>query len=181
MDRPEGHQRPRRHPRRGRYLADDLLLAVLRLEVVDRLDAAAGDDAVAAVRPVDLLADSQRGARVLRQLRGEQRHHVEGAPQDMGLARGEGLAGLDRVVDDLPEKVYLTIDLDGLDPSVLPGTGTPEPGGLSYRQLVKLIKTVGQKRRVVAADITELTKIKGSHVSEFTAAKIATKIFVHCL
>jgi agmatinase len=88
---------------------------------------------------------------------------------------------IDRVVDDLPEKVYLTIDLDGLDPSVLPGTGTPEPGGLSYRQLVKLIKTVGQKRRVVAADITELTKIKGSHVSEFTAAKIATKIFVHCL
>jgi agmatinase len=88
---------------------------------------------------------------------------------------------IDRVVNGLPEKVYLTIDLDGLDPSVLPGTGTPEPGGLSYRQLVDLIKTVGQKKRVVAADITELSKIEGSHVSEFTAAKIATKIFVYCL
>jgi agmatinase len=88
---------------------------------------------------------------------------------------------IDRAINGLPEKVYLTIDLDGLDPSVLPGTGTPEPGGLSYRQLVDLIKTVGQKRRVVAADITELSKINGSQVSEFTAAKIATKIFVYCL
>jgi N1-aminopropylagmatine ureohydrolase len=88
---------------------------------------------------------------------------------------------IDRAVRGLPEKVYMTIDLDGLDPSVLPGTGTPEPGGLSYRQLVDLIETVGQKRQVVAADITELSKIEGSCVSEFTAAKIATKIFVHCL
>ncbi|MFC1815881.1 agmatinase [Thermodesulfobacteriota bacterium] len=86
-----------------------------------------------------------------------------------------------KVVDSLPERVYLTLDLDGLDPAVVPGTGTPEPGGLSYRQLVNLIKTVGRHRRVVAADITELARIKGSHVSEFTAAKIATKIFVNCL
>ena len=76
--------------------------------------------------------------------------------------------------------VYLTIDLDSLDPSVLPGTGTPEPGGLSYRQLLGLIKTVGQNRRVVAADINELVKIEGSNVSEFTAARIAAKIFVYC-
>jgi agmatinase len=88
---------------------------------------------------------------------------------------------MDRAVDSLPEKVYITIDLDGLDPSVIPGTGTPEPGGLSYRQLVRLIKTVGRKKKVIAADINELAKIEGSQVSEFTAAKIATKIFVHCL
>ncbi|MBU4009989.1 MAG: agmatinase, partial [Proteobacteria bacterium] len=52
---------------------------------------------------------------------------------------------IDKVVETLPEKIYMTIDLDGLDPSIMPGTGTPEPGGLSYRQLVKLIKTVGRK------------------------------------
>lgn len=86
-----------------------------------------------------------------------------------------------KVVHSLPEKVYITIDLDGLDPSVLPGTGTPEPGGLSYRQLVKLIKAVGKEKQVVAADINELAKIDGSQVSEYTAAKIATKIFVYCL
>lgn len=88
---------------------------------------------------------------------------------------------IDKVIKTLPERVYMTIDLDGLDPSVIPGTGTPEPGGLSYRQLVKLIKTVGEKRKVIAADINELSKIEGFNVSEFTAAKIATKIFVYCL
>jgi len=87
---------------------------------------------------------------------------------------------IERAVEALPENVYLTIDLDGLDPSVIPGTGTPEPGGLSYRQLVSLIRAVGKKRKVVAADINELAKIGGTQVSESTAAKIATKIFVYC-
>ena len=88
---------------------------------------------------------------------------------------------ISKIVHSLPKKVYMTIDLDGLDPSVLPGTGTPEPGGLSYRQLHNLIKAVGKERKVIAADINELVKIEGSQVSEYTAAKIATKIFVHCL
>ena len=88
---------------------------------------------------------------------------------------------IQQVVERLPEHVYMTIDLDGLDPSVLPGTGTPEPGGLIYRQLVGLIQAVGRSRTVVAADINELSKIEGTAVSEFTAAKLATKIFVSCL
>ena len=86
---------------------------------------------------------------------------------------------IDKALGRLPETVYITIDLDGLDPAVIPGTGTPEPGGLSYRQLVDIIKSIGKNRTVVAADITELSKIKGTQVSEFTAAKIATKIFVY--
>jgi agmatinase len=90
-------------------------------------------------------------------------------------------AWIGQVVADLPPRVYLTIDLDGLDPAVLPGTGTPEPGGMSYRQLLALIRAVGRQRRVVAADITELAKIPGSQVSEYTAARIAAKIFVHCV
>lgn len=81
----------------------------------------------------------------------------------------------------LPETVYLSLDLDGLDPSVIPGTGTPEPGGLSYRQVIRLIRALGRNKQVVAADINELVKIPGTQVSEFTAAKIATKIFIHCL
>ena len=88
---------------------------------------------------------------------------------------------MDRVVDGLPETVYVTLDLDGLDPSAMPGTGTPEPGGLSYRQVTGLIKKLGMLRKVVAADINELMKIDGCAVSEYTAAKLATKIFVHCL
>jgi agmatinase len=85
-----------------------------------------------------------------------------------------------RAVAALPPLVYLTVDLDGLDPAALPGTGTPEPGGLSYRQLVALLAAVGRERTVVAADITELAKIPGQQVSEYTAARIAAKIFVHC-
>jgi len=87
---------------------------------------------------------------------------------------------MEKAVNLLPENVYLTIDLDGLDPSVIPGTGTPEPGGLSYRQLIGLIKTLSRKRNVIAADICELAKIPGTQVSEYTAVKIATKIFVFC-
>lgn len=90
-------------------------------------------------------------------------------------------AWMDEAIDQLPENVYLTFDLDGLDPAVMPGVGTPEPGGLSYRQVVTLIRKLGEKRHVVAADITELSKIPHTQVSEFTAAKLATKIFVHCL
>lgn len=88
---------------------------------------------------------------------------------------------IEAVISRLAPKVYLTIDLDGLDPSVIPGTGTPEPGGLSYRQLLALLAAVGARRRVIGADINELAKIPGSQVSEFTAARIAAKILVHCV
>jgi agmatinase len=91
-----------------------------------------------------------------------------------------GDAWADRVVDNLPNNVYITLDLDSLDPSEMPGTGTPEPGGLSYRQILLLLKKVGGSKRVVAADINELVKIEGTRVSEFTAARIASKIIVYC-
>ena len=84
------------------------------------------------------------------------------------------------LIDALPPRVYLSIDLDGLDPSVLPGTGTPEPGGLSYRQVVSLIQSLARRRQVVAADVVELAPFEGSHVSEYTAARIAQKIIHWC-
>lgn len=87
---------------------------------------------------------------------------------------------LERVRDRLPETVYLSIDVDGLDPAVMPGTGTPEPGGMDYRQLVGLIRLLGRHTRVVAADIVELVKIPGNQVSEYTAARIAQKIITYC-
>jgi agmatinase len=115
------------------------------------------------------------------------------SPEEAAFMRGNGLkpffahridpaddGWIGEAVDGLPETVYMTVDLDGLDPSVIPGTGTPEPGGLTYRQLIALIRETGRRRRVVAAAINELVKIAGTQVSEYTAAKIATKIFVHC-
>jgi agmatinase len=81
----------------------------------------------------------------------------------------------------LGDPVYITLDLDGLDPSVVPGTGTPEPGGLSFRQVVRLIAAVGASKTVVGADIVELSPIPGQQVSEYTAAKLAAKIIMHCV
>lgn len=83
---------------------------------------------------------------------------------------------MEEAVERLPEKVYLTVDLDGLDPSEMPGTGTPEPGGLSYRELAALIRLLGRRRKVVAADVVELCAFPGNHVSEYTAARVAQKI-----
>jgi agmatinase len=88
---------------------------------------------------------------------------------------------IDAVVSSLPERVYLSFDLDGLDPAVLPGTGTPEPGGLGYRQAAALLRALGERRAVVGADFCELAPIPGSRVSEYTAARLVAKFLVHCL
>jgi agmatinase len=68
--------------------------------------------------------------------------------------------------------VYLTIDVDGLDPSVIPATGTPEPGGLSWQEAVDLLRAVCVSSRVVAMDCVELAPRPGLHMAEFSAARL---------
>lgn len=77
---------------------------------------------------------------------------------------------IDRAVEMLTEDVYVTIDVDGFDPSVMPATGTPEPGGLNWYQVNRLLASVAANRRVVAFDVVEL--IPGHPPSAFTAAKL---------
>jgi len=81
-----------------------------------------------------------------------------------------------RVVDGLGEKVYITIDCDGIDPAIMPAVGTPEPGGLSWRELLALIKLVMTKRTVVAADVVELCPIPGLVAPNFLAARLVYKL-----
>ena len=69
-------------------------------------------------------------------------------------------------------KVYLTIDVDGLDPAVVPATGTPEPDGLGFRQAWEIIRTVTTRAEVVAVDCVELSPRPGLHTSEFSVAKL---------
>jgi len=83
---------------------------------------------------------------------------------------------IDRVIASLGETVYVTFDLDGLDPSVIPATGTPEPGGMSWYQALRLLRRVGEQRKVVGCDVVELAPIPGSHASDFAAAKLAYKM-----
>lgn len=81
----------------------------------------------------------------------------------------------DAAVDGLTENVYLTIDIDGLDPSLVAQTGTPEPGGLGWYETVGLIRTLCRKRRVVGMDLTEYSYVEGQDASAFLCAKLIYK------
>jgi agmatinase len=83
------------------------------------------------------------------------------------------------VVAALPDKVYLSFDLDGLDPSIIPGTGTPEPGGLGWWDALALLRAVFTQREVVAFDVVELLPEPPSHVSDFAAARLVFKILAY--
>jgi agmatinase len=71
--------------------------------------------------------------------------------------------------------VYLSIDLDALDPGIMPAVGTPEPGGLSYAQALTIIETLTKRGPIIGLDLVELAPIPGQTVSEFTAARLLYK------
>ena len=72
--------------------------------------------------------------------------------------------------------VYLTFDVDGLDSSIMPATGTPEPGGLLWDETLKIIRIAAKNSNIVGADINELSPIKGFNSYNFLVAKLAYKI-----
>ena len=74
------------------------------------------------------------------------------------------------------KNVYITFDVDGLDSSIMPATGTPEPGGLMWDETLKLLKIAAQNSNIVGADINELAPIKGFNSYNFLVAKLAYKI-----
>lgn len=82
---------------------------------------------------------------------------------------------IDEAVDALTENVYLTIDIDGLDPSLVPTTGTPEPGGLGWYETLALIRKLAEKRRIVGMDLVEFSKTEYSQAPAFLCAKLIYK------
>ena len=78
-------------------------------------------------------------------------------------------------VEGLTENVYLTIDIDGLDPSLVSATGTPEPGGLGWYETIGLLRTLARKRNVVGMDLTEYSYVEGQSASAFVCAKLIYK------
>jgi len=78
--------------------------------------------------------------------------------------------------EDFPELVYLTFDLDALDPSIMPGVGTPVPGGLGYYQAIDLVESALVGKRCVGIDMVELAPGKEEIVSSFTAASLLQRI-----
>ena len=80
------------------------------------------------------------------------------------------------VAAQLKEKVYITIDLDVLDPAYLPSTGTPEPDGLTYRDLTRTIQTIANEHTIVGLDVVELCPNPAAKASDFLAAKLIYQI-----
>jgi agmatinase len=80
------------------------------------------------------------------------------------------------IFEALTDEVFVTFDLDALDPAFVPGTGTPEPGGLDWYEAVDLIAAVAERKRIVGFDIVELAPIPGQVASDFLAARLAYRM-----
>lgn len=85
------------------------------------------------------------------------------------------------VVASLSEHVYVSIDLDVLDPSIMAAVGTPEPGGMDWYQITGLLKAVADARQVVGFDLVELSPGEGPVACSYTAAKLACKMMAYSL
>lgn len=88
---------------------------------------------------------------------------------------------VDKIVSSLKDNIYLTFDLDALDPSIMPATGTPEPGGLGWYEVLNLIKEVAKKKNIIGADVVELDPIPGLSAPDFLAAKLTYKIISYII
>ncbi len=87
----------------------------------------------------------------------------------------------DFAIDRLTDTVYVTFDVDGFDPSIMPATGTPEPNGLLWHETTKLLYQLGQRKHVVGCDVVELAPLQGLHHPNLTAAKLVSKMINYFL
>ena len=88
----------------------------------------------------------------------------------------------DFAIEKLSNHVYVTFDVDGFDPSIMPATGTPEPNGLYWDETMRFLRNLGKKKKVVGCDVVELAPMKGLHHPDLTTAKLVSKMinyFVH--
>ncbi|MDO9541726.1 MAG: agmatinase [Kiritimatiellia bacterium] len=106
------------------------------------------------------------------------RHHLNVYwAREILAAAGEGWIAT--LIAGMKNKVYISIDADVLDLAIMPGTGTPEPGGLSWQTVLTLLRRICLKRTVIAADIVEVIPLPNTPVCEYTAAKLALKLMTY--
>ena len=92
---------------------------------------------------------------------------------------GLGQDLLTAILERLSRDVYITVDLDVLDPSLTPAVGTPEPGGMDWNQVTVLLRAVGESKRIVGFDVCELSPDLGPPASAYVAAKLAYKLIAY--
>ena len=119
----------------------------------------------------------------IRSLSEEEAEHLKRHPAPIWNVRAfRKLAGnFGPILDSLTDDVFITFDLDGLDPSTLPGTGTPEPGGLDWYEATDLIGAVAASKRIVGFDVVELAPLPGNVASDFLAARMTYRMIGHML
>lgn len=86
---------------------------------------------------------------------------------------------INEVLGRLGEHVYITFDIDALDPAFAPGTGTPEPGGLNYFDVLAILEQVGRTKTMVGGDMVEVMPLADTQITEFTAARLVYKMIAY--
>ncbi len=84
---------------------------------------------------------------------------------------------LEDLLSHLTSEVYITFDVDCLDPSIMPSTGTPVPGGLTWNEALNVLRLIGKNKKIVGFDVTELMPLPGIHAPDFLTANLVYKMF----
>jgi agmatinase len=103
-------------------------------------------------------------------------HETDGVTLVHAEEMWEDDAWMDRALEALGETVYITFDVDYFDPSLVPSTGTPEPGGGDWYRTLRFLRRVFRERNVVGCDVVELAPIPGLHAPDFLVAKLVYKM-----
>ena len=111
----------------------------------------------------------------------EERQYIEDNHIPTSLWPPASDSDLDDIIAALPSDVYVSIDLDVLDPAEMPAVGTPEPGGMRWADLTSILRRVCQERRVVGFDVCELAPDQGLPAHSYTAAKLVYKLLAYAL
>lgn len=112
----------------------------------------------------------------IRNLSLEEHNWVKKNKIHLFYAREKDKNSVDKIIDSLSDNVYLTFDLDFLDPSIMPSVGTPEPGGFLWYETLDFLKTLSQRKKIVGFDIVELCPQPGNIAPDFLAAKLIYKL-----
>ena len=163
---------------RGKYPDLSVLQIDAHADLRDTYDGTPYSHACVMRRIVEVCPAVQVG---IRSISKEEIEETRNLPTQIFFARdiAKSPDWIDRAVDALSDSAYITIDVDGLDPSIVPSTGTPEPGGLDWQTLLDLLGAVGRSKKIVGADIVELLPRDGFHAADFLCAKLAYKIIAY--
>ncbi|MDP3991105.1 MAG: agmatinase [Candidatus Nealsonbacteria bacterium] len=111
----------------------------------------------------------------IRSMSPEEAEYVESKKINNIFYKKDGLP-VEKIISSLKENVYLTFDLDALDPSIMPSVGTPEPGGFMWDEIINFLEKLGKERNIIGADVVELSPIPGLIGPDFLAARLVYKI-----